>query len=88
MSILNLHIFGDSELVVEYIQGQFVVSHVGLIYLVKHLQALHGLFHSLSFQHVRREFNLEVDALFMQGMLLQLGALHLEEFQWGTAMNL
>ena len=64
----ELELYGDSELVVKQIRGEYRVKDAGLKPL--HAQARQALsaFASWSFGHVRREQNSEADALVNQAL--------------------
>ena len=64
----ELELYGDSELVVKQIRGEYRVKDAGLKPL--HAQARQALsaFTSWSFDHVRRERNSEADALVNQAL--------------------
>lgn len=64
----TVHIKADSELLVKQMRGEYRVKHEGLKPLF--LEAI-GLIHkvgSVTFQHIRREFNKEADRLSNLGM--------------------
>jgi ribonuclease HI len=64
----ELELYGDSELVVKQVRGEYRVKDQGLKPL--HAQARHALsaFERWSFNHVRREQNAEADALVNQAL--------------------
>ena len=64
----ELELYGDSELVVKQIRGEYKVKDPGLKPL--HAQARQALsaFSAWSFNHVRRELNAEADALVNQAL--------------------
>ncbi len=64
----ELELYGDSELVVKQVRGEYKVKDAGLKPL--HAQARQALsaFTTWSFNHVRREQNAEADALVNQAL--------------------
>jgi ribonuclease HI len=60
--------FMDSKLVVEQVQGNWKVKEPTLRPLVARVQELAAHFPSVTFTHVRREYNKEADALANEAM--------------------
>ena len=61
--VTHLAVRMDSELVVRQLQGRYRVKNPDLAKCFLRVQSLLGAFISISFAHVRREFNTAADAL-------------------------
>lgn len=61
--IRELDVFGDSELVVRQIKGEYRVKHANMRPLHSRVMALLGRFESWAIRHVAREDNAAADAL-------------------------
>lgn len=59
----RVHVFGDSELIVRQMQGQYKVKNAGLKPLYDRARALADSFESIRFTHVPREQNKLADRL-------------------------
>ena len=59
----NVEVRMDSELLVNQAIGRYRVKHPGLIPLSIRMNELRRQFDSVTFKHVRREFNKQADAL-------------------------
>jgi ribonuclease HI len=66
--IARLHIRADSELLVKQMKGQYKVKNAGLIPLYEQARALIRQVGTVTFEHVRREFNKEADRLCNEAM--------------------
>jgi ribonuclease HI len=66
--IARLHIRADSELLVKQMTGVYRVKHPGLIPLYEEARRLIRHIGSVTFEHVRREFNKEADRLCNEAM--------------------
>jgi len=64
----ELECYLDSELVVKQLSGEYKVKNAGLAPLFIKIYNLKHNFKKVSFNHVRREFNKEADALANQAM--------------------
>jgi ribonuclease HI/probable phosphoglycerate mutase len=64
----ELQLFGDSELVVKQIRGEYRVKDAGLKPLHAEARQALSAFSAWSFDHVRREQNSEADALVNQAL--------------------
>lgn len=58
-----LQVYGDSQLVINQINGEYKVKNPGLQDLYKEVQDLQAHFESIVFTHVYREFNKRADQL-------------------------
>jgi ribonuclease HI len=59
----SLHVFSDSELLVRQIEGRYKVKHPDLRPLYERARILMTRFAEVKLSHVRREQNVEADAL-------------------------
>ncbi len=59
----DVHVNMDSELVVKQMQGKYKIKEPTLQELAKQVFALQNKFKTVTFTHVRREFNKEADKL-------------------------
>lgn len=64
----TVHIKADSELLVRQLRGEYRVKHEGLKPLFLEAIALIHRIGTVTFQHVRREFNKDADRLSNMGM--------------------
>ena len=67
----SLELYGDSELVVKQVRGEYKVKDAGLKPLHAEARAALSAFEEWSFSHVRREQNAEADALVNQALDVQ-----------------
>lgn len=61
--IKHLHVYGDSQLVINQINGQYKVKNQGLQELYQEVQGLKTKFETIEFTHIYREFNKRADHL-------------------------
>lgn len=61
--IKHLHVYGDSQLVINQINGIYKVKNVGLQELYQEVQGLKTKFETIVFTHIYREFNKRADHL-------------------------
>ena len=62
-NLINIVLEGDSVLVINQMTGKFQVKAENLIPLYNTAKELEGMFKSVQYQHVKREFNKEADKL-------------------------
>ena len=67
----NIEVRMDSELLVNQALGRYRVRNAGLIPLSVRVNELRRSFDSVTFKHVRREFNKQADALANRALDLQ-----------------
>lgn len=68
ISVENIKIFLDSELVVRQVNGVYKVKNSNLLPLFQKVKALLNDFEAFTITHVRREFNKDADALARLGV--------------------
>jgi len=66
--VQELHVRGDSLLLVQQMRGIYKVKHAGLIPLHREAAALCARIGRVTFEHVRREHNKDADRLSNLGM--------------------
>lgn len=66
--VRRLLVRSDSHLIIEQLSGRYKVKNEGLRTLHRRATALAGGFERISYEHVRREFNREADALANRGV--------------------
>jgi len=64
----EVELVSDSQLLVRQMNGQYKVKNAGLLPLYQQGKALAVKFETCSFRHVRREKNVEADALVNQAI--------------------
>jgi ribonuclease HI len=83
---INLQVFGDSQLAINWMQGEIELENFLFQPVFDEAQRLKVLFQSLSFCHMYKEQNNEVDKLLKEGMLLNTGKWIFKELVEGTYM--
>ena len=76
----NLHIFGDSYVVINWEKEVSSLSIVSLEAWCNNIRGLIASFSYVDFKYVYREHNEREDSLSKEGLLLTLGHLTLSEF--------
>lgn len=66
--VTRLRVRSDSELLVKQMRGEYRVKHPGLQPLAAEAQALSRSIGSVTYEHVRREFNKDADRLANEAM--------------------
>jgi ribonuclease HI len=66
--VTTLHIRADSELLIKQMKGQYRVKNPGLLPLYEEAKNLTRRIGTVTFEHVRREFNTEADRLCNEAM--------------------
>jgi ribonuclease HI len=86
--IQQLQAFGDSLLVIKWMNNQLDVQNITLLSLAAQLKENSKQFVKISFAHVYRELNTIADALSKAGLALPVGQLRLEESIDGISTEL
>lgn len=63
MNFKNVHVKGDSNLVIKQMTGEFKIRSPKLFHYYSQAKELVEHFDSIEFEHVRREFNKRADAV-------------------------
>jgi len=78
-NIKEVSIFGDSRLVIEWLNGKVTINNIFLEHWCLRIRDLVALFEVIQFQHIYRSFNEEADRLSKIGLRGQTGILHIKE---------
>ena len=68
LKIKNLHVKGDSLLIIKQMQGEYKITSENLIPLYKNVKSLEKSFDKVIYEHVYREYNVRADALSNEGL--------------------
>ena len=79
--IMNIQIFGDSMLVINWISGKFRVHNMQLAQFLQEVIRLAHFFDQAVFKHIYRERNTCADKLANEGGKVQSGYWFISEFQ-------
>jgi len=77
--VTELKIYGDSLLVIGWLQGISTINAINLSYRCSRIKELIKLFDQVHFEHIYRENNLEADILSKKGIGSPEGYLQIEE---------
>jgi len=80
-NIKDIRIFGDSRLVIDWLNGKVNISNIFLEHWCLRIRELIALFGDIQFQHIYRTFNEEADRLSKMGLRGQTGILHIKEIK-------
>ena len=86
--IPRLHIYGDSNMVIDWVNGKRKIRAPHLQYLLKEIQALKPSFELVSFSHIYRELNSEADTLLKLALAIQPRIIEVEEHTNGQVTNI
>jgi ribonuclease HI len=59
----NIHIFGDSKVIIEWLNGRGNLNAYALLGWMNMIKALNKLFKNINFDHIYKEQNMIADAL-------------------------
>ena len=79
--ISNIHIFGDSLLVINWISGKFKVHNLQLAQFLQEVIRLADFFVKADFKHIYSEINTFADKLANEGGKVQSGYWFISEYQ-------
>jgi len=77
--IKDLRIFGDSQLVIRWLQKKSAINAFSLAHRCSSIMDLIKSFENVSFEHIYREYNMEADILSKKGLGCPEGILQIEE---------
>ena len=77
----HLHIFGDSQLVINWATGKYRIQNILLEYILLEVHRLEDLFQNLHFMHIYRERNSCADLLAKDGSNVSNGSSQISEHQ-------
>ena len=63
LNIKELKVFGDSNLVIKQVKGEWKVKNAGLRPIYKQIKDIQPFFTSISYEHVYRKYNKRADEL-------------------------
>ena len=75
----KLHIFGDSQLVINWVSGKYRIQNVQLAQILMEVNRLVDMFDSVVFMHIYRERNTLVDVLAKDGFSVMSGSWQISE---------
>lgn len=84
MDIRELKIYGDSQLVIGWLQGKIIIKAVSFSHQCSRIKELMKLFGQIQIGHIYREHNMEVDTLSKLGIGCTEGILQVEEVHGGS----
>ena len=77
----HLHIFGDSQLVINWATGKYRIQNIKLAQILLEVHKLADLFKSVHFMHIYRERNTLADLLEKDGSNVLNGSWQISEHQ-------
>jgi len=84
LDIDSIHIFGDSRVVIEWINRKATFAPPYLQKRMHRILVLMNAFLRISFNHIYREHNYSADLLSKKGIRVQPGSIHYEAFRMDT----
>lgn len=87
MDIQDIRVFGDSRVVIDWVNGKADIHSLLLQHWCSHIKGLVSQFSNTSFQHVYREYNKEADQLSKRGLSCTMGSLYFEEYLGSTVIS-
>jgi hypothetical protein len=82
-----LHVFGDSILVIQWMQDQTHILNLGLMPIAQQMKEIVTLFQEISFIHIYKEHNNLVNSLSKEALLLPPKYDYLDEFNDDTLIS-
>lgn len=79
----EVQVYGDSQVVIKWMTGKFTCRNFILQPILAEIQTLKSSFQMISFHHIFRERNIQVDGLLKDGLQMDLGRWHIHEDQEG-----
>lgn len=80
----DLHLYGDSSLVINSMNVSFQLQDFTLIPLGEQLKVIASTFDFLSYTHIFRELNQDADKLSKEGLQIEVGCWVIEEINQGV----
>ena len=77
--VKKLHILGDSQLVINWATGKYLIQNVQLDHILMEIHRMVDMFDSLSFMHIYRERNSYADILAKEGDNVLSGTWHISK---------
>jgi ribonuclease HI len=85
--VKHIQIFGDSSLVINWMQGSSQIYNVQLKPIAEQLMEMSRAFEQFTFPHIYREHNEEADTLSKEGQGLAKGSMILVEARDGVPIS-
>ena len=79
-NITQMQVFGDSKIVVDWVNRRNQINDPHLQQLLNAIRRLLGLFSRFSITHIYRELNSEAERLSKLALLLEPGKIETEDF--------
>ena len=87
IDISNISIFGDSKVLIEWMNGLFNLQVLSLNQWCQKVQDLRRSFKQITFMHISTIFNSRADALSKSVISLKFGLLRFQEFLEGIVIH-
>ena len=78
-NLKKLHIFGDSQLVINWVSGKYRIQNAQLAQILMEVHRLVDMFDSVVFMHIYRELNTLADVLAKDGGNVMSGSWQISE---------
>ena len=79
--ITIIHIFGDSQLVINWVTSKFRVQNMQLFQVLYEVTRISDMFENVDFKHIYQERNSKADELAKAGATVPDGYWHITEFR-------
>ena len=76
-----MHIFGDSQLVINWVSGKFRINNILLTQVLQEVTRISNFLVKVEFNHIYRERNSKADALASAGANVEEGHWKIKEFR-------
>ena len=77
----SLYIFGDFQLVINWVLGKFRIKNMQLTQVLHEVIRIYDLFERVDYKHIYCERNSKADALAKEGVNVLKGHWHIHEFR-------
>ena len=85
--IKKLHIYGDSQLVINWVNGKFRIQNLKLSQVLMEVNRLLDLFELVDLKHINCERNSHVDALAKDGATVREGFWYIKEHRGNVCVE-
>ena len=82
--IMKLQVTGDSKLVIDWAKGKISIQNINLANIMQDIRLSFQSFDWMSFQHILRELNVNVDEISKEALQVQRGAFGYYKYFEGT----
>ena len=76
-----MHIFGDSQLVINWVSGKFRINNILLTQVLQEVIHISNFLVKVDFKHIYHERNSKADALANAGVNVEEGHWNIKEFK-------